>query len=344
MMRASPFRYRAPKSAAEIVDLLASEGADARLLAGGTDLVPNLKRRHQHAKTLVALSRAAELRGIRHGADGVTIGAMTTLAEICADRALVASHPGFVRAVASISTPTLRNSGTIGGNLCLDTRCTYYNQNEEWRQAISCCMKEAGSTCWVAPGSPRCWAISATDAAPVLCALGARVRLVSKQGEREIPLGELYADDGIRYLTSRRDELLTTLLLPPGDGVQSTYWKLRRRGSIDFPVLGVGVALAIDGAGGAVQRAAIRLGAVASAPLDADDAARMLVGSPLTEERIAAAAKLARKIATPLDNTDFTIAWRSAMVEEYVGGALRELAGLPQRVKPPKHGAHALRT
>ncbi len=345
MMRASPFAYRAPKSVAEIVEVLASEGDGARVLAGGTDLVPNLKRRHQHAKTLVSLSRATELRGVRAAKDGgFEIGAMTTLSSICGDAGLAASHPGFVRAVASISTPTLRNSGTIGGNLCLDTRCTYYNQNEEWRQAISCCMKEAGSTCWVAPGSPRCWAISATDAAPALCALGARVHLVSKAGEREIPLEQLYADDGIRYLTSRRDELLTTLVLPPSDGARSTYWKLRRRGSIDFPVLGVGAAITTQGGkpGGAVTKAAIYLGAVASAPLAAAEAAASLVGAPLDEARIAAAAKLARKLATPLDNTDFTIAWRSAMTEQYVDGALRELAGLPARVKAPKHGAWAL--
>jgi 4-hydroxybenzoyl-CoA reductase subunit beta len=265
------------------------------------------------------------------------IGAMTRLSEICRNDTLRRVHPALVRAVATISTPVLRNMGTIGGNLCLDTRCTYYNQNEEWRQSISYCMKEAGETCWVAPGSPRCWATSASDSGPLLCAMGAKVRLVSSLGERTIPVVDLFEDDGIQYLTRRHDEVLTRVILPAAGTMRATYWKLRRRGSIDFPVLGVGAAVALD-ASGAVREAAIFLGAVASAPKGARDAAAALVGSPLTEESIAVAAALAREPATPLDNTDFTLAWRKQMVERYVAGALHELAGLPFGTPVPRHG------
>jgi 4-hydroxybenzoyl-CoA reductase subunit beta len=368
MMRLPEFRYRAPASVAEACAILHGEGPSARVLAGGTDLLPNMKRRHQQAATLVALARVPELRGIDVPANGggeTRVGAMTSLGEICADQRLRARHPGFVRAVASISAPALRNAGTISGNLCLDTRCIYYNQDEAWRRAISYCMKEQGEVCWVAPGSPRCWAIAASDAAPLLCAVGARVRLVSVDGDRVIPLPDLYRDDGIAYLTKRPDELLTEVLLPEGGGwrleaggwrdggraaarqpgasesrMKATYWKLRRRGSIDFPVLGVGAAIWTD-AGGLVTRASIVLGAVASAPLPCDEAAALLVGRPLDPETIAAAAKAARRMATPLDNTDFTIAWRGAMAEKYVDGALRELAGLPEKARPPRHGAWA---
>jgi 4-hydroxybenzoyl-CoA reductase subunit beta len=254
---------------------------------------------------------------------------MTTLSEIAGSAALGARWRGFVEAVRSISTPILRNMGTIGGNLCLDTRCTYYNQDEEWRESISYCLKEAGQVYWVAPGSPRCWAVSSSDAAPALCALGASVRLVSREGERVIPVADLFRDDGIDYLTKRPDEVLTDVRLPaPAGGVRSTYWKLRRRGSIDFPVLGVAAAVGLD-ARGTVASASIWLSGVGSAPMEARAAAEFLVGKPPTPEIVAEAARLARDPATPLDNTDFTLQWRKQMVERWVEGALRELAGLP---------------
>ncbi len=341
MMRLPEFRLTQPKSIEDAVSILQGEGDAARLVAGGTDLYPNLKRGHQTARVLVSLRRLGGLSTIEGDAvRGVTIGAMTTLAAITRNAMLVKHYPGVVRAVASISTPTLRHMGTIGGNLCLDTRCTYYDQNEEWREAIDHCMKCEGSICWVAPSSPRCWAISAADSIPVLCALGARVRLASKVGDREIPLVDLYADDGMRYLTIRPGELLTALVLPPAAAVRTTYWKLRRRGSIDFPVLGVGAA--IEQSAGVVRSARIFLGAVASAPLAAAKAAESLVGHPLTEDAANQAGKLARSVATPLDNTDFAMQWRAKMVEVYVEGALREIGGLPSRTKSPPHGRFAI--
>jgi 4-hydroxybenzoyl-CoA reductase subunit beta len=244
-----------------------------------------------------------------------------------------------VRAVASLSSPVLRNMGTIGGNLCLDTRCTYYNQNEEWRRSIDYCLKEQGGTCWVATKSARCWAISASDSAPLLCAIGARVRMVSKRGEREIALSDLYQDDGIDYLRMQRDELLTEVILPKVDdtknsGTKSTYWKLCRRGSIDYPVLGVGAALTMDG--NVVRDVQIYLGAVVSAPTLAADACDFLRGEKLSEEAIAEAATKARQVASPLSNTDYEIPWRKEMVGRYVEGALRELAGMPALIHPPR--------
>ena len=340
MMRLPVFRYLVPQTLEEAASMLADDPERARIVAGGTDLFPNMKRRHQHADTVISLRRLVDLRSIRLADDGeATIGAMTTLTDICEHEGLRAAHPGFVRAVATISTPVLRNMGTIGGNVLLDTRCTYYNQNEEWRRAIGYCMKEAGEVCWVAPGSPRCWAISASDSAPLLCAIGARVRLVSKEGAREVPIVDLYQDDGIQYLTKRPDEILTEIVLPAPAGTKATYWKLRRRGSIDFPVLGVAAAVR-PGKDGAVEDARIFLGAVRSFPTEATDAARSLVGQPLTESTAGAAAALARKPAAPLDNTDFVVNWRKTMVERYVDGVLRELGGLPARIHAPHGGFH----
>ena len=338
MMRLPSFHFMAPTTIDDAVKALAENPERTRLVAGGTDLYPNMKRRHQGADVVIGLKRLPALRGIvGDGTGEVTLGAMTTLTDICKSDVIRRAYPGFARSVASISAPVLRNMGTIGGNLCLDTRCTYYNQNEDWRQSIGYCMKEVGDTCWVAPGSPRCWAISASDSAPVLCAIGAKVKLISTEGERVISVVDLFRDDGIVYLTKRRDEILTEVILPAASEWKATYWKLRRRGSIDFPVLGVAPAIQFDDKG-VVTAARLFLGAVASYPTEAKASADALVGKPLSDETIAEAARLARKPATPLDNTDFLVNWRKRMVEQYVDGALRELGGLPPKIATPPHG------
>ncbi|MEM7354653.1 MAG: FAD binding domain-containing protein, partial [Acidobacteriota bacterium] len=290
MLRLPPFELRQATTTEEAVAILAGEGPTARVVAGGTDLWPNMKRRHQQAQTVISLMGISGLRGISNGSTDreVRLGATTLLSDLVADETLRRRYPALVRAVASISSPPLRNMGTIGGNVCLDTRCTYYNQTEPWRQAIDYCMKEAGSVCWVAPSSPRCWAHAASDAAPMLSALDARVVLQGPEGERTIPMWSLYRDDGIDYLTKKPEELVTAILLPPeGDHRHcgSAFWKLRRRGSIDFAVLSVAVAVwPGPGSGKPVDRARIVLGAVGSQPVSADDAAAALVGRSLSEE------------------------------------------------------------
>ncbi len=337
MMRLPTFELHQPTSLSEALALGAASNGLVRFVAGGTDLWPNMKRRHESADVVVSLRRVAELSGVRGEAGGeIRIGAMTLLSDVAGTPIIRTAYSALARAADSISSPAIRNMGTLGGNLCLDTRCTYYNQNEEWRKSIDFCLKEEGSVCWVAPNSPRCWAISASDTAPVLCALDARVRLLSQGGEREIKLADLYRDDGIDYLAKQPGEILTEIVLPPSDGVEMSFWKLRRRGSIDFAVLSVGIALRRDYAG-RVEAARIYLGAIASAPIEAKDAAVELIGRELTEEVISNAARAARKPATPLDNTDFTLQWRSKMVVSYVEAALREIAGLPLTGLPPKH-------
>lgn len=333
MLRLPSFDLRTPKTLQEAASILAGEGASegrARPVAGGTDLWPNMKRRHQTADVIVSLNSLPDLRTIQTDGEGnegdLHLGATASLTDIAEHPTVRDRYPALATAVESISSPPLRNMGTIGGNICLDTRCTYYNQTEEWRQAIDYCMKEAGETCWVAPSSPRCWAHSASDSAPILTALGASIRLVSTDGERTLPLADLYRDDGIDYLTKRPDELVTEIIVP-GDAdrrrVKSSFLKLRRRGSIDFAVLSVAAALRMD-ADGSVTAARIVLGGVSSRPASATRAAESLVGKKLTEETIAQAAKLARRDATPMDNTDFQPQWRGMVVPKYVERALRE--------------------
>ncbi len=346
MLRLPPFELRSPRTVADAATMLADGGPGTRLVAGGTDLWPNMKRRHQQAETVIRLTSIPELSGISNGSvsngDGageLRLGATTSLDDVAANAAVSERYPALTRAVASISSPPLRNMGTIGGNLCLDTRCTYYNQTEDWRRSIDYCMKEAGTVCWVAPSSPRCWAHSASDSAPILCALGARARLVSAEGERVVAVADLFRDDGIDYLAKRPDEILTEILLPAessADRVRSSFWKLRRRGSIDFAVLSVAVALRCDD-GGRVEDARIWLGAVGSSPAEAVDAMQALHGEELNEDSIAAAARVARKVARPMDNTDFQAQWRGKMVEVYTSAALREAAGMDPGIAAPKH-------
>lgn len=277
----------------------------------------------------MGLSGIPELTGI-HANGETVIGATTTLSEIERDPRIVERYPALAQAVEAISSPPLRNMGTLGGNVCVDTRCTYYNQTEEWRRSIDYCMKEAGTVCWVAPSSPRCWAHSASDAAPMLAALKARVTLVSDEDERTLALEDLYKNDGIEYLAKRPDEIVTRVLVPEESAqgrCRSSFRKLRRRGSIDFAVLSVGAAVWTDD-GGTVTDARIYLGAVASRPVAADKAVQALLGERLTPDTISRAAQLARKHATPMDNTDFQAQWRGAVVVRYVEEALRECADL----------------
>ncbi len=338
MLRLPPVEFTAPSELGEALAALAD--GNVRLVAGGTDLWPNMKRRHQQAERVVSLMSIPELGGIGQSNGEMVLGATVTLSSVIRNDSVRERFPAFARAVASISSPPLRNMGTLGGNLCVDTRCTYYNQTEEWRRSINYCMKEKGTICWVATKSPRCWAHSASDSAPILCALGARVKLVSSDGDRVIPLTDLYRDDGIEYLGKKSNEILSEVLLP-GDAdsehCRSAFWKLRRRGSIDFSVLSVAAALWTDDKN-IVTRAAVYLGAVGSSPVVVSGVEQLLVGKVLDEALIAEVAAQAHQDATPMDNTDFMPSWRGKMAEQYTHAALCEAAGLPVRRQAPKHG------
>lgn len=324
MMRLPPFSYLAPKTVDQAVRMLSDAGPTAAVLAGGTDLLPNMKRRHQTPKTLIALRQVRGLRGTRRTADGsLHLGPATTLSALERDARFKKERPALWTAVRSISTPLLRSMGTIGGNVLLDTRCNYYDQNYEWRRAIHFCMKCEGDTCWVAPSSDRCWAVQSSDTAPVLCALDAKVTLRSPRGERTIPIDDLYVDDGIRFLAKQSDELLTDVVLPPVDGWRAAYRKLRRRGSFDFPVLGVAAALRFDG--DRVAEARLFIGGVGSRPVRCPDAEAVLKGARLSDEVVRAASDAAWKPAKPLDNTDFEHGYRKKMARVFAKDALLSL-------------------
>ncbi|HEY6966700.1 MAG TPA: FAD binding domain-containing protein [Burkholderiales bacterium] len=323
MLRLPWFEHRAPRTVAEAAQILAGEGPAAMLIAGGTDLLPNMKRRHQTPKVLVSLRGVEELKKLSNGS-GMVLGSALTLARVTQEKKIKEQFTALHQAAAQVATPHLRNMGTLGGNLCLDTRCTYYNQNYEWREAIGFCLKKDGGTCWVATASKRCVAVSSTDTAPALIALNAKVTLQGPSGEREIPVESLYKNDGIDYLSRRPDEILTAVKIP--DGWQSTYWKLRRRGSFDFPILGVAVALRFS-KDKTIEEARVALGAAASRPFLVERASEFLKGKKLSDEVIAETSVLVANRAKPMDNTDMDLYWRKQVADDFASYALRELRG-----------------
>jgi 4-hydroxybenzoyl-CoA reductase subunit beta len=325
MMRLPKFTYRVPREITDAVRMMADAGPEGQFVAGGTDLYPNMKRRQQTPQTVISVMRLNDLHQITgDGQTGLRIGASLALTDICEHPVINRDYPVVAQAARTISTPILRNMGTIGGNLLLDTRCNYYDQNYEWRKGINFCMKKDGDICWVAPGSSKCWAVQSSDLVPVMVALAARFRLVSTLGERMIDAAGFYNNDGIAYLHKRPDELLADIHLPPVNGWRASYKKLRRRGAFDFPVLGVAAALNMTD-DGTVRDARLVLGGIAPAPIEVRDAERALIGERLNEERMQAAAEACYMKARPLDNTDFVMNWRKQMARPYVMRALEEL-------------------
>src|SRR6266498_2918156 len=334
MLRLPSFTYLQPKSLKEAVAMKVDAGPEGMYVAGGTDLYPNMKRRQQTPQTVISLMGVPELRAAdrRTGGQadgGIAIGAAITLTDLSASPAVhLSAFSAVAHAAELVSTPLLRNMGTLGGNLCLDTRCNYYDQTYEWRKAIDFCMKKDGHICWVAPSSPRCWAVSSSDLAPVMVALDAEYLLVGPAGERVVPAGRFYHNDGINYLTKQPDEILAGVRLPAPDGWDAVYHKLRRRGSFDFPVLGVAAWVKWGrgkAEGGRVVEARIVLGGVASWPQEVPEAGAALAGTDLSDGAIGAATDAAYHPAKPMDNTDFDLSWRKQMTRVYVARALEEL-------------------
>ena len=315
------FEYRTPATAEEATRLLADPKHSATLVGGGTDLFPAMKRRQVKPMTLVSLSEIDAMRGIRIEDDGrCMIGASTLLRDL-----ENSTEVPRVLAVAAgeIASPQIRNIATVGGNLCLDTRCNYIDMPNTWRQASGHCMKEGGEVCWVAPKGSRCWAVSSSDLAPVAIALGGEVRLMSARGERTIPAEDLFQNDGIAFQTKTADEILVSLTLP-AERTRATYRKLRRRGAIDFPILGVAAAGRFDDDGTCLA-ARLVIGAVAPAPLRATEAEQFIVGKPLSDEVIEETARLASVPVRPQNNTDMGSRYRKWMTPVFVSRALRDL-------------------
>ena len=335
MLRLPRFAVATPRTYREAAQLLRDHGAGdldrtrgtptlrVMVVAGGTDLFPNMKRRQFSPELLVSLARVRDASSI-HENGILEISAGTTLTGVADDRRIRERYTALAQAAELVSTPQLRNMGTIGGNVCLDTRCNWYDQSLFWRTAEGFCMKTNPEVvCRVATSSPRCLAVASADTVPALLVLGATVRLESAQGQREIRLADLYREDGIAAWAMRQDEVLTGLTLPRSDGWRSAYLKLRDRGSFDFPIAGVAAAVRWDG--GRVTEARVAITALGSRPTLVEPAARALVGTRLDEEAINAAADAAHKAARPMDNTSGTISQRKRAARVLTERALASL-------------------
>jgi 4-hydroxybenzoyl-CoA reductase subunit beta len=333
MLRLPQFVYHPARTVAEALDWMdefdltsdKDPDAQAMFIAGGTDVLPNMKQRIFTPKALIGLNSVVALKGITFDPKrGLRIGAGIRLSEIAASGVIQSRYTALAAAAASVSTPQLRRMGTIGGNLCLDTRCNYYNQSEFWRRAEHFCLKKGADVCRVAPNGTGCYAVSSCDTAPVLIALGATVRIVSRGGEREVPVRDLFESDGIHPVRLRADEVLTDITVPAAHGDwRSTYEKYRVRGAFDFPIASVAVSARFEG--DACADVHLILQGVATAPVALPEAEALLRRERWTSELLDEAADIAYRMAHPMDNTTGTIALRRRMIRSLTRRALEAL-------------------
>ena len=327
MLRLPEFTLTRPKHLAAALALLAEHGENALPIAGGTDLVPNMKHGLFEPKLLVSLADVEELHGISEtDGGGLRIGAMTTIAALAADDS-TQRYPALAQAASLISGPQVREVGTLGGNVMLDTRCQWYNQTYFWRKALGYCLKKDGTECHVVAGGQKCVAAASNDTAPALMTLGAVLELAGPEGEREVSIDEFYTSDGIVNRDLRPGELLVAVRIPPpAEGHHGAYGKLRTRGSIDFPLLGVAVRVDLDSQG-TISSADLVLTALQARPLRVRKAAGLLEGRSPTDAdfdaTIQSVAAAAKKQCHPLANIPGDHEYRHEMVPVYVSRTLR---------------------
>ena len=327
MLRLPPFRYHRPASLAEAVALLGEHAGDVMPVAGGTDLIPNMKHRLFEPGHLVALKGIPELRGVRQEGGYLRIGAGETLSAVASDPAVVSRFPALADAAGHVAGPQLRNMGTIGGNLCLDTRCTYYNQTLFWRKALGYCLKKDGSACHVVKGGTRCVAAHSADAATALLPLEAELRIVGPEGERTIPISSFFTSDGVWNRRMEPGELLVTIHVPrPTAGTRHSFQKLRARDSIDFPLLNLAVRVDFTEAE-TVADLQIAASGMGSYPRKLGKVGAAAVGSRLTDAVVEEVTRQAFRQCHPLDNISVDAEWRHAMVPVLVRRALSEIGG-----------------
>ena len=316
------FKLLRPRTVAEAVDLLGRHAPDVQVIAGGTDLIPSLRQRLFAPGHVLDIRGIAELNGIRViPGQGVEIGALTTLTAIEDSEFLRRNYPVLREAAITVASPILRNMGTIGGNICLDTRCLWYNQSLTWRKSCGFCIKKDGDLCHVAPGGTKCWAAFSGDTPPALLCLGAEIEIAGPRGPRRIPLRDFYTNLGDARIKCEKDELLTRVFLPEAmAGWRGAYLKLRIRGSIDYPLAGVAVAL--KKSNGTVEDARVAITAVNPAPHLVPNAEHALVGKKVDEHVAEVVGELAARTAKPLTTSALTPEYRREMIRVFAKRAV----------------------
>jgi 4-hydroxybenzoyl-CoA reductase subunit beta len=319
------FKLLRPRTLEEALSLLAKhagEGARAtRVVAGGTDLIPSMQQKLFEPEHVLDIRHVAGLKDIRQTDHGVEIGALASLTVIEQSTLLRRRYPVLTEAAATVASPLLRNMGTIGGNICLDTRCLWYNQSLTWRKGCGFCIKKDGDLCHVAPGGSKCWAAFSADTPPALLCLNAEVEIAHASGSRRIPLSEFYTGDGDAYRRLRPGELLTRVFLPEASAdYRGVYRKLRVRGSIDYPL--AGVAVVMKRSNGHIADARLAITAVNPAPLLVKGVGELLIGKAMDESLAAAAGDLAAKSARPLTTSALTPEYRREMIRVFTKRAV----------------------
>jgi 4-hydroxybenzoyl-CoA reductase subunit beta len=320
------FQLLRPRTLDEAVTFLSRHAGEVKVIAGGTDLLPSMKQKLFTPPYVLDLRRVDELRGIHEmPGDGVSIGAMTTLATIEHSPLIRRDYAVLHHATRTIASPVLRNMGTLGGNVCLDTRCLWYNQSLLWRKSCGFCLKKDGDLCHVAPGGKTCWAAFSGDTPPALLCLGAEVEIASADSLRRVPIADFYVNDGIVRLHLLPHEIVTRVYLPASaQGWRGSYQKLRVRGSIDYPLAGVAVAMKLRDA--RVVDARMAITAVNPAPHLVKDADAHLIREELGEELAERIGELAARTAKPLTTSALTPEYRREMVKVFAKRALFEAA------------------
>jgi 4-hydroxybenzoyl-CoA reductase subunit beta len=318
------FEWVRPASLDEALRWLAEDPAQQLVVAGGTDAVPNLKHRLHTPRRIVHLSGLREMQGIVSDADGLTIGALVTLSALADDPDAMHDAPLVADAASRVASPQIRNMGTVGGNLCLDTRCTYYNQTFFWREALGFCLKKDGTRCHVVTQGKRCVAAHSSDVAPALIALGATVEIASVAGRRRVAVDEFFVGDGIHNNVLLPGELVVSVHVPAAARRLSTsYRKLRPRGAIDFPMLSV--AFAARSESGACLEARLVVSALGAKPRVVGGTDAVVRGKPLDAAAADALAEAAYKQCRPLTNVPYDADWRHEMVRVFVRRAVRDV-------------------
>ena len=319
------FTLQRPASLAEAAGLLAAQPA-ARLVAGGTDLLPNLRRGLERPPVLIDLSGLGGFDLVQEAPDGsILLGAGLTLAAITTNALVLSRLPALAEAAGAAAGPGHRSAATLGGNLCQDTRCVYYNQSEWWRASNKYCLKRGGETCHVAPQGARCHAAFSGDLAPVLLALGAQVELQSAKSHRNLPLNDLYRDDGAAHLTLQPDELMVRVRVPAAaPGLACGYRKARVRGAMDFPLAAVAIALAQEQ--GRIVSLTVALSGTNSHPLLLEGTGEM-AGQPVDEALVTRVGKLVQKQVSPMRSTVTPANYRRQVAAALAQRLLREMAG-----------------
>ena len=323
-MSLADFQYLRPRSIDEAVGYLARHAGDLEILAGGTDLIPSMKQRLFTPKYVMDIRSIAEMRGIREDFDSTVIGALTTLTIIERSQQLRRDYPVLTEAAAAVASPILRNMGTLGGNICLDTRCLWYNQSLTWRQSCGFCIKKDGDLCHVAPGGTKCWAAFSADTPPALLCLGASIEIAGPKGLRRVALKNFYTNEGDARMKLEKNELVTRVFLPrSAAGHRGAYRKLRVRGSIDYPLAGVAVTFRTHN--GHIDEAQVAITAVNPAPFLVADAHTLLDGHHLDESLAVIAGDAAANVSRPLTTSALTPEYRREMVKVLTKRALLSL-------------------